>query len=147
MKADGIVSSLPDNKGNFSARIGIMQMHTNISDIDILGDDDTASAMKSKSNKYHPASSRNTELLNKSMNISPEINVIGMNVDEAVAVLDKYLDDAILAHLSKVRIIHGRGSGMLMKGIHNYLKKRPGIASYESADYNNGGIAVTEVML
>ena len=81
----------------------------------------------------------------KAATISTEINVIGKNVDEACSMLDKYLDDALLAHLPGVRIIHGRGTGALQKGIHAYLKKQPFVKKYELADFNEGGTAITVV--
>ena len=81
----------------------------------------------------------------KAAHISPEINVIGKNVDEACAILDKYLDDALLAHLDYVRIIHGRGTGALQKGIHAYLKRQSFVKSYHLAEYDDGGTAITIV--
>ena len=83
----------------------------------------------------------------RSSTIRPEINVIGKNVDEACAELDKYLDDALIAHLPKVRIIHGRGTGALKKGIRAYLKKQRFVKSYYDAAFDDGGIAVTVVEL
>jgi len=85
------------------------------------------------------------EKLMKASHISPEINVIGMNVDEACLALDKYLDDALLSHLEQVRIIHGRGTGTLQRGIHAYLKKQSQVKSYQLAEYDDGGNAVTIV--
>ena len=81
----------------------------------------------------------------KSNTISYEINVIGKNVDEACSELDKYLDDALLAHLNYVRIIHGRGTGALKKGIHSYLKRLKFVKSCHAAEFDDGGEAVTVV--
>ena len=81
----------------------------------------------------------------KAQSISPEINVIGKNVDEACSMLDKYLDDALLSHLPEVRIIHGRGTGALQKGIHTYLKRQRFVKEFHLADFNEGGTAITVV--
>ena len=85
--------------------------------------------------------------MSKSFGISPEINVLGMTVDEPVAQLDKYLDDAVLAHISRVTIIHGKGTGALRKGIWQYLKKHPLVQSYRSGEFGEGEYGVTIVEL
>jgi DNA mismatch repair protein MutS2 len=79
------------------------------------------------------------------MTVSPEINVLGKTVDEAVAELDKYLDDAYIAHLNSVRIIHGKGTGKLRKGIHDYLRRQKHVESYHLAEYGEGDAGVTIV--
>ena len=81
----------------------------------------------------------------RSATISPEINLIGKNVDEACSELDKYLDDALLAHLPRVRIIHGRGTGALKKGIHAYLKRQNFVKKFQLAEFDDGGDAITVV--
>ena len=81
----------------------------------------------------------------RSATISPEINLIGKNVDEACSELDKYLDDALLAHLPRVRIIHGRGTGALKKGIHAYLKRQKFVKKFQLAEFDDGGDAITVV--
>ena len=85
--------------------------------------------------------------MGKSMHVSPEINLLGKTVDEAVAELDKYLDDAVLAHISRVTIIHGKGTGALRKGIWQYLKKHPLVQSYRSGEFGEGEYGVTIVEL
>ena len=119
--------------------MGILRSQVNLSDVELVSENNT-------SKKTPPSfSSQRSSSLMKSANISYEINVIGMNVDEACFELDKYLDDALLAHLEYVRIIHGRGTGALQKGIHAYLKQQKFIKSYKFAEFDDGGNAVTIV--
>ena len=81
----------------------------------------------------------------KTMSISPEINLLGCTVDEAIAKLDKYLDDAYISHLNSVRIVHGKGTGALRAGIHNYLRRQKHIASFHLAEFGEGDAGVTIV--
>ena len=81
--------------------------------------------------------------MGKSLAISPEINLLGKTVDEAVAELDKYLDDASLAHLSSVRIVHGKGTGALRTGIHKYLKRQKHVKSFRLGAFGEGDAGVT----
>ena len=136
LNLDGIVSSLPNQSGNFFVQMGILRSQVNISDVALV---------EEKSVKTEPKARSKSSSMVKSATISTEINVIGKNVDEACSELDKYLDDALLAHLPGVRIIHGRGTGALQKGIHAYLKRQSFIKSYSLADFNEGGNAVTIV--
>ena len=85
--------------------------------------------------------------MNKSATISTEIKLLGMTVDEALSELDKYLDDAYLAHLSSVRIVHGKGTGALRKGIHEYLRRQKHVKSYHLAEFGEGDAGVTIVEL
>ena len=85
--------------------------------------------------------------MSKAAHVSTEINLLGKTVDEAVAELDKYLDDAVLAHISRVTIIHGKGTGALRKGIWQYLKKHPLVQSYRSGEFGEGEYGVTIVEL
>lgn len=136
LNLDGIVSSLPNQSGNFFVQMGILRSQVNISDVALI---------EEPSNKPENKTRTRSSSMVKSATISTEINVIGKNVDEACSELDKYLDDALLAHLPGVRIIHGRGTGALQKGIHAYLKRQTFIKSYSLADFNEGGNAVTIV--
>lgn len=77
--------------------------------------------------------------MGKSLSVSPEINLLGKTVDEAVAELDKYLDDASLAHLTSVRVVHGKGTGALRAGIHQYLKRQKHVKSYRLGAFGEGG--------
>ena len=85
--------------------------------------------------------------MGKSLSVRPEINLLGRTVDEAVAELDKYLDDAILAHLNTVRVVHGKGTGALRKGIHEYLRRQKHVKSYHLAEFGEGDAGVTIVEL
>ena len=83
--------------------------------------------------------------MSKSYSVSTEINLLGKTVDEAIAELDKYLDDAYLAHLSSVRIVHGKGTGALRNGIHNYLRRQKHVKNYHLAAFGEGDAGVTIV--
>ena len=83
--------------------------------------------------------------MSKSASVRTEINLLGKTVDEAVAELDKYLDDAYLAHLSSVRIVHGKGTGALRKGVHNYLKHLKYVDNFHLAEFGEGDAGVTIV--
>lgn len=137
LKLKGTVSSLPNDKGKFYVQMGILRSQVSINDVEVIED-----PPKTQDKKY--IGSKGGSLM-KASHISPEINVIGMNVDEACLALDKYLDDALLSHLEQVRIIHGRGTGTLQRGIHAYLKKQSQVKSYQLAEYDDGGNAVTIV--
>ncbi len=132
----GTVSTLPNDKGILTVQTGIISSKVNINDLELLDE--------KNDNTLKRTATRSSQGL-KSLHISPEVNLIGMNVDEACSVLDKYLDDALLAHLEYVRIIHGRGSGALQKGIHAYLKRQSFVKSFKLAEFDDGGNAVTIV--
>ena len=83
--------------------------------------------------------------MSKSASVSTEINLIGKTTDEAIALLDKYLDDAYLAHIPSVRIVHGKGTGALRKGVHNYLKRQKHVESYRLGEFGEGDAGVTIV--
>ena len=95
-------------------------------------------------NKAKAATQR---ISNKSQNISTEIKLLGMTVDEAVNELDKYLDSAYLSSISIVRVVHGKGTGLLRKGVHDYLKSHPHVKSYRLGLYGEGDTGVTIVEL
>lgn len=134
MNLNGIVSTLPDQKGNLFVQMGILRSQVNISDIELLeGEEDAAISSVSTSSIGK----------NKSLSVSTEINLVGMRVDEAMPELDKYLDDAYLAHLSEVRIIHGRGTGALKSAVQTMLRNNKNIKEYRTAQYNEGGYGVT----
>lgn len=83
----------------------------------------------------------------KSKNVSTEINVIGQNVDEACFVIDKYLDDCVIAKLKAVRIVHGKGTGKLREGIHTFLRRHPYVKSFRLGTFGEGEMGVTVVEL
>lgn len=134
LNLEGTVSTLPDNKGNFFAQCGIMRMQTNIRDVELLELKNSSPSGKIKFSGMN---------LSKSSSISSEINLLGLTVDEAISKLDKYLDDAYLSHLSKVRIVHGKGTGALRNAVHKHLKKTSYIKSFSLATYGEGDVGVT----
>jgi DNA mismatch repair protein MutS2 len=83
----------------------------------------------------------------RNQSISPELNLLGMTTDEAINELDKYLDDARMSHLSSVRIVHGKGTGALRKGVHDYLRRQKRVASFRLGQYGEGDAGVTIVQL
>ena len=139
MNLRGTVSSLPNDKGQLYVQMGILRSQVNINDVELIDD--------KKANPYSKKSGSSGGSFMKAAAISPEINLIGYNIDDACSALDKYLDDALLSHLNTVRIIHGRGTGALKKGIHSYLKSLSFVKSFSLADFDDGGDAVTVVTL
>lgn len=139
MNLTGTVSSLPDAKGNLFVQMGILRSQVNISDLEIIEEPLTITA------KQMRRTSSGKMKMGKSMHISPEINLLGKTVDEAIAELDKYLDDAYLAHLSPVRIVHGKGTGALRQGVHNYLKRQKHVTSFRLGAFGEGDAGVTIV--
>ena len=141
----GTVSTLPDAKGNLFVQCGIMRSSVNVNDLMLLADDDTAT-QSSKSLKPQSFGKGNGRSgLSKSMTISPEINLLGMTCDEAVAALDKYLDDAYLSHLNTVRVVHGKGTGALRSAVQNHLKRLKYVKEYRLGEYGEGDAGVTIV--
>ncbi len=139
MGLKGTVSSLPDHKGNLFVQCGIMRSQANVKDLVFLKEDsDTPAPSLSKS---HTGKVK----MSKSFSISPEINLLGKTVDEALAQLDKYLDDAYLAHLSTVRVVHGKGTGALRSAVQNHLKRIKYVKSYRLGEYGEGDAGVTIV--
>ena len=142
MNTDGIVRSLPNGKGMITIQMGILQSTVPISDVEVIKEDASKSAKqtKQKVNQYGAS-------MNKSRTIKPEINLLGMTVDEAIMELDKYLDDACLSHLSQVRVVHGKGTGALRKGVHEYLRKQKYVKSFRLGEFGEGDAGVTIVEL
>ena len=143
MNLNGTVSSLPDAQGNVFVQMGILRSKVNISDLELL-QENSVSGPGLESRKKGSGSSNIK--MSKSFGISPEINVLGMTVDEAVAQLDKYLDDAYIAHLPQVRIVHGKGTGALRAGIHKHLKRLKYIKEFHLGGFGEGDAGVTIVV-
>lgn len=139
MNLTGTVSSLPDAKGNLFVQMGILRSQVNISDLEIIEEPMTITA------KQMRRTSTGKMKMSKSLAVSPEINLLGKTVDEAIAELDKYLDDAYIAHVSPVRIVHGKGTGALRNGIHSYLKRQKHVKSYRLGAFGEGDAGVTIV--
>ena len=136
----GEVESLPDQKGNLSIRLGAIKMNANIRDLVIA--ESEAPGHKDKVRQRYGNMS-----FGKTKTIRPEINLIGKNLDEATDLMYKYIDDAFLAGLKTVHIIHGRGEGILRNGLRAELKRNKHVKSFHSASYNDGGEGCTIVEL
>ena len=148
MNLKGTVSSLPNAKGDLYVQMGILRSLVNIRDLEMV---EEASITGPGLSGTHTGGSRGSGSgsskikMSKSLSVSPEINLIGMTVDEAIPVLDKYLDDAYLAHLPQVRVVHGRGTGALKAGVHRHLKKLSYVKEYRLGEFGEGDTGVTIV--
>lgn len=135
---EGTVKTLPNAKGEITVQMGLLQSQVNIKDCEIL-----------KKQKPAPEKVKHSvgggKGINKAAHISSDINLLGKTVDEAVAELDKYLDDAYLAGLNQVTIVHGKGTGALRKGIHTYLKRQSHVKSFRLGVFGEGEAGVTIV--
>ena len=137
MNLKGTVSTLPDAKGNLFVQMGILRSQVHISDV-VPIQEDTVSVGGKKIQSTHSGIGRS-----KAATISPELNLIGKTVDEALPLLEKYLDDAYLSHIPQVRIVHGRGTGALRQAVQNKLKKLKYIESYRLGEFGEGDSGVT----
>ncbi len=137
MGLKGTVSSLPDHKGNMFVQCGIIRSQVNIRDLILIEDEPIT-----KSSPLQRSGSSKLKM-SKSYNVSTEINLLGRTVDEALAELDKYLDDAYLAHLPSVRIVHGKGTGALRKAVQGHLKKIKYVESFRLGEQGEGDAGVT----
>lgn len=138
MNLKGTVHTLPNAKGDLYVQMGILRSLVNINDLVLV--DEEAPAKK----KFGSSSGSKIKM-NKAMNISSEINLIGKRADEAIALLDKYLDDAYLTHLTSVRVVHGKGTGALRNAVHAHLKGLRIVKEYHLAEYGEGDAGVTIV--
>lgn len=136
MGLKGSVSSLPDKSGKLFVQCGIIRSQVSLSDL-VLLEEETV-----KTEKMQRSSSGKLKM-SKSYSVSTEINLLGKTVDEALSELDKYLDDAYLAHLPSVRIVHGKGTGALRKAVHGYLRKNRVIKSFRLGEFGEGDAGVT----
>lgn len=141
MNLTGTITSKPDPKGNISVQMGIFNSQVPLSDLELLEEPVSYSAKK-----LHTTSKGKLKM-GKSFSVRPEINLLGLTVDEAVAQLDKYLDDAALAGLSPVRVVHGKGTGALRTGIHSYLRRQKRVKSFRLGSFGEGDAGVTIVEL
>lgn len=148
MNLKGTVSSLPNAKGDLYVQMGILRSLVNIRDLEMV---EEASITGPGLSGTHTGGSRGSGSgsskikMSKSFSVSLEVNLIGMTVDEAIPVLDKYLDDAYLAHLPQVRVVHGRGTGALKAGVHRHLKKLSYVKEYRLGEFGEGDTGVTIV--
>ena len=138
MNLKGTVNSRPDSKGNLFVQMGIIRSKVNIADLELIDEPviTSQSMQQTGSGKIK---------MSKSASVSSEINLLGKTVDEAVSLLEKYLDDASIAHLKSVRIVHGKGTGALRKGIHEYLRRNKHAASFRLGEFGEGDAGVTIV--
>jgi len=133
----GTVLSLPDAKGELTVQMGILKSRVNASDVELVPE-----ATTTIEGRRH-AGNGGGNSFQKALTISTEINLIGQTTDEASVALEKYIDDAYLAHMEKIRIIHGRGTGALKSAVAKVLQKSKYIKSFESAPFNEGGYGAT----
>lgn len=136
MNLTGTVHTLPNEKGDLYVQMGILRSLVNIKDL-VLIEDTPVLGSKKKSTGAGKIK------MSKSASVSTEINLIGKTTDEAIALLDKYLDDAYIAHMPSVRIVHGKGTGALRSAVHNHLKRLKYIKSYRLGEFGEGDAGVT----
>lgn len=134
----GTVSTMPNDKGELFVQAGLLRTKVKLDDIELI----KTQAPKPENRKK---SGSGKIRMDKSANIHQEVNLIGMTVDEAMPVLGKYLDDAYLAHLTQVTVIHGRGTGALRKAVHNHLKRTKYVKSFRLGEFGEGDMGVTIV--
>jgi len=138
MNIDGIITALPNAKGEVAVRMGILTSHVKLSDLELIDEDTIKAPILNKSGAGKIKMSKSTD-------ISTSINIIGKTVDEALPEVDKYLDDAYLAHLPQVTVIHGRGTGALKNAVHQHLRKNKYVKSYRLGTFGEGEAGVTIV--
>ena len=138
MNLKGTVSTLPDAKGNLFVQMGILRSQVKLDDLELIQDENPYAPVRQKS-------SAGKIKMSKSMAVGIEINLLGKTTDEAITELDKYLDDAYMAHLPSVRIVHGKGTGALRKAVHQYLRKQKHVKSFRLGEFGEGDAGVTIV--
>ena len=148
----GTVSSLPNAKGDLFVQMGILRSQVNIRDLELLKEDDISATLSDGSggrNIWTPAKGKGTGSgkikMSKSFSVPTEVNLIGMTVDEAMPVMEKYLDDAYLAHMPSVRVVHGRGTGALKNAVHQRLRKLKYVKDFRLGEFGEGDSGVTIV--
>lgn len=159
----GTVHKLPDSKGNLEVKMGIITTKVNIDDVELAEDESVTfegesvnkaltkknkEAKKSLKNAYNSVASRENNrtdysAYNKALSVSPEVQLLGMDSVEALNTLDKYIDDAVLAGLAEIRIVHGKGTGVLRNAVSSYLRKDPRVKSFRLGEYGEGDAGVT----
>ena len=153
-----IISEHLNNAQEVKVEVGNMKMNIKLTNLQKISNSFDTNSNSLKQHSSHTSNSSKMSLpinhgivttnqSSKSKTISPEINVIGQNVDEAIYVIDKYIDNCVIAHISPIRIVHGKGTGKLREGIHNYLKKNPQVKSFRLGTFGEGEMGVTVVEL
>lgn len=138
---NGTILNLPDEKGNLMINIGALKVKARLQDLMLINEGKDRKPQAKSSSKY------GSLLRSKSSSVSASINVMGKNLEDALADVEKYLDDVYMAGLDMVSIIHGRGGGILKDGIRQMLKRKKYVDSYGAASYNDGGEGVTIVRM
>ena len=138
MGMDGVITAGPDHKGDYTVRVGSFTSHAKLKDL-------ATPSSPPPQEKPSKASRARYSDISKSASIRPEINLIGQDVATAIATLDKYLDDAYLAKLETVRVVHGKGTGALRKGVADHLKRVPYVKSFRAGQFGEGDAGVTIV--
>lgn len=138
MGLNGTVSTLPDSRGNLFVQCGIMRTQVNVKDLALTEEVTITTPVMQRTNTGKIK-------MSKSLSISTEINLLGKTVDEALSALDKYLDDAYIAHLSSVRVVHGKGTGALRNAVHSHLKRLKYVKEFRLGEYGEGDAGVTIV--
>ena len=145
MGLKGTVSTKPDAKGDLFVQCGIIRSKVNIKDLVLVNEEAMPGIANYKKNWEGSGSASGANRISsaKTATLSTEINLLGRTVDEALAELDKYLDDAYLSHAPSVRIVHGKGTGALRQAVHQYLKRISYVKSYHLGEYGEGDAGVT----
>ena len=138
LNLNGTVSSLPNAKGDLFVQMGILRSQVNISDLELIDEPVVTGPNLQKT-------STGKIKMYKGLRVDTEINLIGMTTAEAIPALDKYLDDAYLAHLTSVRVVHGRGTGALKNAVHAHLKRQKYVKTYRLGTFGEGDTGVTIV--
>lgn len=138
LNSAGTVSTLPNDKGDLFVQAGLLRTKVNIRDLELI------KQPKPEKNKTKNTGSGHIGM-SKAATMHQEVNLIGMTVDQAMPVMEKYLDDAYLAHMTQVTVIHGRGTGALRTAVHNRLKKLKYVKSYRLGEFGEGDMGVTIV--
>ncbi len=150
MNMKGTVSSLPDHKGRLFVQAGPFRSQVPVSDVKLLTAEMHQQAIEKRREEGRQRTTRSqlsALKMQKSYHISASLNIIGKTVDEALPLVDKYLDDAYLAKLHQVTIIHGMGTGALKNAVHNLCKKSKIVSSFRLGEFGEGGYGVTVVEL
>ncbi|MBD9077207.1 MAG: endonuclease MutS2 [Clostridium sp.] len=163
MNLKGTVSTLPDAKGDLFVQMGILRSRVNIRDLELIREDDISAILGDGSSRTYGGTAAGSKAkktfsqakgngsgsgqirMSKSFSVGTEVNLIGMTTDEAVPAMEKYLDDAYLAHMPSVRVVHGRGTGALKNACHKRLRQLKYVKDFRLGEFGEGGTGVTIV--
>ncbi len=142
MREEGVLVSEPDKKGKVSVACGIMKIKANVSDLQYLEVVKEKTQNKNNKTKYKPIT-KQSKNISKTRNFKSELNILGLTVEEGILEVDKYIDDAVLSNFETIRIVHGKGTGALRKGIHEHLRRHRNIKNYRLGEFGEGDHGVT----